>query len=89
MKKSREATQEDLDGMRGVSAGAGLACRDCGCRDFYTLRTDKAEGKIERRRACRNCGWRCITSEIVTATVSRRLLPAALSVEDDPEDFLT
>lgn len=89
MKKSREATQEDIDGMRGVQSAVGLVCRTCGCRHFDTLQTLKREGKIDRRRECRNCGWRCMTSETVIASVTRRVIPALLPVEDDPDDFLT
>ncbi len=43
--------------------GLGLECRRCGCRHFYTIRTERVRGAIVRRRECRHCGERITTKE--------------------------
>ena len=49
------------------SDGKGLACRDCGCREFRTPHTRRMSGGIMRERACRNCGKVILTKEKVWA----------------------
>lgn len=41
-------------GAEGTADGA--ACRDCGCRHFYTVRTERAGAAARTVRRCRNCG---------------------------------
>jgi transcriptional regulator NrdR family protein len=42
----------------------GLLCRKCGAREFRVIYTRAArDGKIIRRRACRQCGARITTWE--------------------------
>ena len=42
----------------GETGGAdgGEACRDCGCRHFYTVRTERIGAAVRTVRRCRNCG---------------------------------
>jgi DNA-directed RNA polymerase subunit RPC12/RpoP len=47
--------------------GKGLACRDCGCRDFRTPHTRRMSNGILRERACRKCGKVILTKEKVWA----------------------
>ena len=49
------------------SDGKGLACRDCGCRDFRTPHTRRMRDGIMRERACRHCGKVILTKEKVWA----------------------
>jgi hypothetical protein len=84
-----EADTDDLAGMRGLASVTGLRCRHCGCLHFTTLQTTKDTERVVRRRECRNCGWRCITSETFTAEVQKRMTPVSIPVVDDPDDFLT
>jgi transcriptional regulator NrdR family protein len=42
----------------------GIRCPQCGCRHFYTTNTEPLrDGRIRRRKICRNCGRRLITFE--------------------------
>lgn len=42
----------------------GLVCHKCGCTHFYVIYTRaRPNGKIVRRRECRNCGTRILTVE--------------------------
>ena len=41
----------------------GLQCRKCECRHFLVVYTRPMDGWINRRRECRNCGWRTSTRE--------------------------
>ena len=50
----------------------GLACRDCGCRDFRTPHTRRMSGGIMRERACRNCGKVILTKEKLWAVPAAR-----------------
>ncbi len=45
------------------SEGGGLVCPRCGCRHFYTTKTEKLKRVIRRRRQCRNCGKVVTTRE--------------------------
>ena len=41
-----------------------FACRECGCKHFYTISSRRlATGQIRRRRDCRNCGRTIYTIE--------------------------
>ncbi|TWT40501.1 transcriptional regulator NrdR [Phycisphaerae bacterium RAS1] len=43
----------------------GLECRECGCKEFFTLETRPIwNGRIRRRRECRHCGKRVTTLEV-------------------------
>ena len=44
-------------------ATPGLVCPACGCRHFYVLYTRPRDGKIVRRKECRHCGRRVLTTE--------------------------
>jgi transcriptional regulator NrdR family protein len=47
-----------------ASNHVGLCCRKCGAREFRVIYTRPArDGKIIRRRACRQCGARVTTWE--------------------------
>lgn len=53
---------------RGAAAEApkepGLECRRCGCHHFRVIYTrPMPDGRIQRRRECRHCGWRVTTVE--------------------------
>ncbi len=52
-----------LSEMPTQEKGVGLRCRRCGCRHFLVVYTRHGKDVIVRRRACRNCGWRCTTRE--------------------------
>jgi DNA-directed RNA polymerase subunit RPC12/RpoP len=55
-----------LSELQNRDKDGGLVCRKCGCRHFYTLRTEPASlGRIRRRKACRHCGHRITTYEQV------------------------
>jgi len=41
----------------------GLMCPRCQCRHFRVIYTTRHPGAIERRRACRHCGYRVTTRE--------------------------
>jgi len=42
----------------------GVECPRCGCRHFFTLRTEHLDdGRIRRRKACRNCDRGVVTIE--------------------------
>lgn len=42
----------------------GLVCRKCECRHFYVVWTRPLRnGTILRKRECRHCGARVVTSE--------------------------
>lgn len=44
--------------------GKGLICSSCQCRHFVTTHTEPlVNGTIRRRRMCRNCGRRVVTTE--------------------------
>jgi transcriptional regulator NrdR family protein len=44
----------------------GLVCPKCGCGHFRVIYTrPMRDGRIIRRRECRNCGRRVLTSEKV------------------------
>jgi transcriptional regulator NrdR family protein len=46
----------------------GLACGRCGCRHFRTTHTEPLrDGRIRRRKFCRNCGKRLVTFESAIA----------------------
>ena len=45
-------------------AELGLCCPQCGCRHFHTTHTEPLrDGRIRRRKSCRNCGRRIVTFE--------------------------
>ena len=67
-----------------VSRPKGLECPSCGCRHFETLRTEKQDGRVVRRRECRNCGWRCTTAEEIIGG-GKKPLPVAVPEIDDPD----
>lgn len=49
----------------GGAAERGIECPRCGCRHFYTTRTEPMlDGRIRRRKECRHCGRRIITYEV-------------------------
>ena len=53
-----EPQREDRQEQRG------LVCSDCGCQHFYVLYTRRRDnGRVMRRRECRNCGRRITTWE--------------------------
>lgn len=54
---SKQAPTQDDQQARGI------ACRRCGCRHWYTIRTVKRDGYILRERECRHCGARKKTRE--------------------------
>lgn len=41
----------------------GLACPDCGCKDFRAANTVRIAGGIRRYKVCRHCGRRIRTRE--------------------------
>ena len=41
----------------------GITCRKCGCRHFSVVYTRHVPGGIRRRRQCRHCGKRIVTTE--------------------------
>jgi transcriptional regulator NrdR family protein len=42
----------------------GIECPKCGCRHFYTTHTEPLrDGRIRRRKICRQCGRRVVTFE--------------------------
>lgn len=45
--------------------GKGLECPQCGCRDLRVYKTRHVSEEIDRRRICRNCGFRVTTMEII------------------------
>lgn len=48
--------------------GRGLRCSVCGCRQFETTHTEPlTDGRIRRRKACRNCGRKLVTFEATIA----------------------
>ena len=45
-------------------APRGIECPKCGCRHFYTTHTEPLhDGRIRRRKMCRQCGRRVVTFE--------------------------
>ena len=61
----RNEAAEPADAAEDRDVGGGLACPDCGCRDFAVVYTrhDVRHNRIRRRRACRHCGRRVFTTE--------------------------
>lgn len=48
-----------------AAAAMGLECRGCGGRAFETIRTERRDGFIIRRRECLHCKARYTTREVV------------------------
>jgi hypothetical protein len=66
-KKYKLISDEAFAAMQGTYTvdARGIACRVCGCRHHYTLETEPTtEGRVRRRRRCRNCGFRFTTYEL-------------------------
>ncbi|AMV35237.1 hypothetical protein VN12_24140 [Pirellula sp. SH-Sr6A] len=43
----------------------GIICPKCGCRHFITTHTEPLrDGRIRRRKRCRNCDRKVITHEV-------------------------
>jgi len=62
------ALQDLRDEALVADFGKGLVCPRCGCRHFKVVYTRPTRhGRIQRRRECRHCGWRCTTCERVVA----------------------
>jgi len=53
------------------SDGIGFECRGCGCRHFHVVYTRPNPNGITRVRACRHCGKRIVTREILVGDPSR------------------
>jgi hypothetical protein len=52
--------------LPGQSAGEGLVCKDCGCRDFRVVNSYPFQGgQKPRRRQCRHCGRIVNTREVI------------------------
>jgi transcriptional regulator NrdR family protein len=50
---------------------AGIRCPLCGCRHFKTTHTEPLrDGRIRRRKSCRNCGRKVVTFEAVPTIAS-------------------
>lgn len=62
-------TDRNGDGDRDDDEPIGVCCPDCNCRHCFVIytrpRTDQRGGKTIRRRECRNCGRRFLTTERV------------------------
>lgn len=44
----------------------GIACPKCGCRHLLTTNTERlSNGRIRRRKVCRHCGKKLVTTESV------------------------
>jgi len=57
-------TRPEVSNVRLSSDQRGLVCPKCGCKHFYVVYTRPTwGGRIMRRRECRNCGRRIVTSE--------------------------
>lgn len=61
--KRTVAGPEVLAAMQGQEVSVGLICRQCGCRDFRVVETERKNGFVLRRRECRNCASRATTRE--------------------------
>jgi hypothetical protein len=46
----------------------GLACRNCGCKHFYTDHTKKGVGMVIRYKHCRHCGKRAVSIERIAGS---------------------
>lgn len=56
----------NMNEQNQVPNDRGLRCRHCGCGHFYVVYTRPGrDGKLVRRRECRNCGERITTWERV------------------------
>lgn len=48
-----------------TNAARGIECRRCGCRHLLTTNTGPlADGRVRRRKRCRNCGQKIVTIEV-------------------------
>lgn len=55
--------------ITGNTTDAGIVCRRCACRQFFTTHTERlTDGRIRRRRTCRHCGYKLVTYEATTGT---------------------
>jgi C4-type Zn-finger protein len=55
--------EKSLSDYGNRAEDGGLECPKCGCRHFRVIYTTRHPNAIERRRACRNCGYRVSTRE--------------------------
>jgi hypothetical protein len=68
MTEKTEKEKTRLSDLQNQSRdGKGLACPECGCRDFRTPHTRRMSNGILRERACRKCGKVILTKEKVWA----------------------
>jgi len=55
--------RKTLDEMAEAGEPLGIACRDCGCRDWRVNYTRQGNGEVKRQKICRHCGRRMMTRE--------------------------
>lgn len=57
-----------MNGTQGKREDRGIICPQCGCRHFDTTHTEPLrDGRIRRRKECRQCGRRVVTFESAPA----------------------
>jgi transcriptional regulator NrdR family protein len=44
----------------------GIRCPKCWCKHHSVTSTERIRGRIRRRRTCRNCGNRFVTTEKIS-----------------------
>ena len=62
-----------------VHRPAGFECRGCGCHHFRVVYTRPTERGITRVRACRHCGRRIVTREVMAGEPTRRPYQAPIT----------
>lgn len=48
-----------------ASEPLGLVCPKCGCRHFETTHTERRRNAILRRKTCRHCGRKVVSTELL------------------------
>ena len=82
MAKGKEP--RSLSDMAAEAAGDGVACPDCGCRDWRTYRTIRGNRATFRYKACRHCGKKVYTTSQTAERIVREVKPP----EDDDDGIL-
>jgi transcriptional regulator NrdR family protein len=54
---------KEKEDEREAPRAEGIPCRGCGCTHHHVVYVRRLEGRVMRRRECRNCGRRMITYE--------------------------